>query len=322
MQTETLDLLCEGSRQILKEYIAEHTDAAVVLLDRGYHLLDCNRGFLRILSLSEKPREQHLKEFLLAESNDALRQFPAPGGRREMRLNLRGRSAFGHTVSCQVYGTDWGYIVFGDKPLATSSEVVDKISDLNNGLANLSRELQQKNRALEQANATITQLMRTDSLTGLANRRFFMEILTKEVSLARRHRVPLSLVMADLDYFKKINDACGHDGGDEVLKSFAALLQQHTRKEDLAARFGGEEFILILPHTNALLAEAMAERIRQKLESLAIPKIDRQVTCSFGVAQMAPADNDPDTLIKRADEALYRAKAWGRNRVMVNARSA
>ena len=321
MQTETLDLLCKGSRQILEEYIAEYADAAVVLLDRGYRLLDCNRGFLRILSLSDNPGELHLKEFLLAESNEALRQFPPAGGRRELRLNLRGRSGFGNTVLCQVYGTDWGYIVFGDKPMATSSEVVDKISLLNTELANLGRELQKKNRALEQANVTITELMRTDPLTGLANRRFFMEILTKEISLARRHRVPLSLVMADLDYFKKINDACGHDGGDEALKAFAVLLQQHTRKEDLAARFGGEEFMLILPHTNALLAEAMAERIRQELGSLAIPKVDHQVTSSFGVVQMVPAD-DPETLIKRVDEALYEAKAGGRNRVTVDARCA
>jgi diguanylate cyclase (GGDEF)-like protein len=321
LQTKTLKLLCETSRQILEEYIAEHANGAVVLLNREYRLLDCNLGFLRILSLSEKPRKLHLKEFLLPESDKVLRQFPASGGRREMRLNLRGESAFVHTISCQVYGTEWGYIVFGDKPLATSSEVVDKISILNSEMANLSRELQQKNRALEQANATITQLMRTDPLTGLANRRFFMEILIKEISLARRHGVPLSLVMADLDYFKNINDACGHDGGDEVLKAFAALLQEHTRKEDLAARFGGEEFMLILPHTSDLLAEVMAERIRRRLETLTIPKINRQVTSSFGVAQIAPAD-DPHTLIKRADEALYQAKAWGRNRVMVNAGNA
>ncbi len=149
--------------------------------------------------------------------------------------------------------------------------------------------------------------MRTDALTGLANRRFFMETLDKEVSLARRHQVPLCLVMADLDHFKQINDTYGHDGGDQVLKAFASLLQQNTRKEDLPARFGGEEFIIILPHTAFSKALVMVERMRHEQESLLLPGLGVRVTASFGVSQLLPED-DPHSLIKRSDEALYRPR--------------
>jgi diguanylate cyclase (GGDEF)-like protein len=169
---------------------------------------------------------------------------------------------------------------------------------------------------LAEANAVITQLMRTDALTGLANRRYFLEVLENIMSLTRRHQTPLTLIMADLDHFKVINDTYGHAGGDQVLKGFGALLQNTIRREDLAARLGGEEFIVALPHTDLSEALSIAERIRLGLEEMKWEQIETQITGSFGISQFRPEDT-ADSLIERADQALYRAKAAGRNRLMV-----
>jgi diguanylate cyclase (GGDEF)-like protein len=190
-----------------------------------------------------------------------------------------------------------------------------KIRRLTQGLLQANLELHQKNAELEEANAAITQLMRTDALTGLTNRRYFLEILDNFMSVARRHHTPLTLVMADLDHFKTVNDTYGHAGGDQVLKDFGGLLKKYCRREDLAARFGGEEFIVALPLTDLPGANSFAEKIRLGLEDMEWEQIKSKVTASFGISQFHPEDT-PESFIERADKALYRAKAAGRNRVM------
>lgn len=168
---------------------------------------------------------------------------------------------------------------------------------------------------LDRANAQIITLMNTDVLTGLANRRFFADVLDRSMSFASRHEQPLSIIMADLDHFKSVNDTYGHEAGDRVLIAFGQVLSRGIRKEDLAARFGGEEFILMLPGITSEDAMILAERLRKSLENLAFPALKTRVTASFGIAQYRP-DDTFETLVNRSDEALYAAKAAGRNRVM------
>lgn len=193
-----------------------------------------------------------------------------------------------------------------------------KIRRLTKELVQTNRELQHKNLALEEANAAIIHMMRTDFLTGLANRRYFLEMLENFMSLARRHHTPLCIIMADLDHFKAINDTYGHAKGDQILRDFGALLKKYSRKEDLAARFGGEEFIMALPLTNLRGAIHCAERIRIELEGMKWNEIKRQVTGSFGISQFQSPDT-PESFIDRADKALYHAKQEGRNRLAVAA---
>ncbi|HAY22138.1 MAG TPA: GGDEF domain-containing protein [Desulfobacterales bacterium] len=162
----------------------------------------------------------------------------------------------------------------------------------------------------------LQQLMRTDPLTGLANRRFFNETLITHISLAQRHGVPLSLVISDLDHFKSINDTYGLTVGDTVLQGFAEILKRNARMEDLAARYGGEEFIVLLPHTDKEGARFYAERVRQDLQSRVFTEISGPVTASFGVSQLTFED-DADTFVRRVDQAVYRAKDNGRNQVAV-----
>lgn len=155
-----------------------------------------------------------------------------------------------------------------------------------------------------------------DELTGLANRRRSEEALATEIARAERFGTPLSLVLADLDDFKAVNDVHGHPAGDEVLRRFTAVLRAMSRETDLAGRWGGEEFLLLLPGSDVDGGAQLAERMRRGLAGIGSPP----VTCSFGVAQYK-AGEGPETLFAAADRALYRAKRLGKNRVEVDAPS-
>lgn len=179
---------------------------------------------------------------------------------------------------------------------------------------NLEQIVEERTAELQSANETISRLAATDELTGLSNRRSFNNLLPGAISAARRHNYPLSLIMIDLDHFKKINDTFGHCEGDRLLKGFADLLREIIRTEDAAARWGGEEFIIILPYTPCDAAAAMAERIKEACHNHSSDL--HELTASFGVAQLLEADDD-HSLICRADDAMYCAKHGGRDRVVI-----
>jgi diguanylate cyclase (GGDEF)-like protein/PAS domain S-box-containing protein len=164
----------------------------------------------------------------------------------------------------------------------------------------------------------VERLSTTDPLTGLSNRRHFDATGQLEILRARRHHRPLSAVMLDVDRFKLVNDAHGHAAGDRVLVAVAALCVAMSRRTDLKARMGGEEFCLLLPETSAASAQQVAERIRTELQGLPFEEAGRsfRVTASMGVAGHAEEES-LDGLLGRADRALYRAKDSGRNRVVV-----
>ena len=183
-------------------------------------------------------------------------------------------------------------------------------------------ELAGKYAALEERARTLSDLSQRDGLTGLYNRRHFDEVLPLELARCRGFSQPLSLVLLDIDHFKRINDGYSHVTGDAVLKRVAQSLGRELRQSDLAARYGGEEFVLLLPHTALDGGRIAAEKVR-----LAIATCDWTsltpgfgVTASLGVAE-ATAHDTPSSLIRRADEALYEAKRSGRNRVRAAVRT-
>jgi diguanylate cyclase (GGDEF)-like protein len=159
----------------------------------------------------------------------------------------------------------------------------------------------------------------TDELTGLANVRAFTSTLDRELERSRRFETPLGLLMMDLDDFKLVNDTYGHQQGDEVLAQVAGVLRDHSRELDTPARYGGEEMAVVLPQTGVEGAEMLAERIREAVEALRVPRVRGggvlRVTASFGVASVPDAASDRDSLVAAADAALYRAKRGGKNRV-------
>lgn len=174
---------------------------------------------------------------------------------------------------------------------------------------------------LRDANRVLRGLSNRDGLTGIANRRYFDEILTKEWSRCARHSKPLSLIILDIDYFKKYNDSYGHLGGDECLKKVAAMFEMVLKRPtDLVARYGGEEFAIILPEVPVEGAQIVAENLRVTVENLQLPhissKISECITISLGVASIVPNKLiDSKMLISAADKALYKAKREGKNRV-------
>ncbi len=175
----------------------------------------------------------------------------------------------------------------------------------------------ERTRELEQANESLHNLAILDGLTNIANHRRFREFLDHEWRRSLRQATPLSLVMMDIDYFKKYNDDCGHQAGDDCLKQVAEALQGAVaRPTDLVARYGGEEFVAVLADTDRAGAMDVAEKMRQRIEALnlAHPEFQR-ITISAGVASIVPVSGAPDDLIGAADEALYRAKRSGRNQV-------
>jgi len=158
-----------------------------------------------------------------------------------------------------------------------------------------------------------------DSLTGVFNVRFFRERLEEEVLSAKRNNTPLTLISFDLDYFKKINDTYGHSTGDDVLAAISHAATKVVRKYEVIARVGGEEFAVLLPQSTADYGKTIAERLRLKIDRVAVPvgkKKTVSITVSLGVASLA-ADDDAKSLYEKADSALYQAKENGRNQVVV-----
>lgn len=190
--------------------------------------------------------------------------------------------------------------------------VEERTNELRAKNSQLEREIEDK----QKIEAKLKHLATIDSLTSIYNRRKFNEVLSYELRRDERYPSGLSLVICDLDNFKRINDTYGHNTGDEVLKSFASMVKDLIRNSDTFARWGGEEFVLLLPETGFETAMQIAEKIRQETENFLFSDTCT-ITASFGVTQFLEGDTET-ALINRADEALYKAKTNGRNRLELN----
>jgi len=179
--------------------------------------------------------------------------------------------------------------------------------------------LQRENLDLVMKNRILSEISHKDALTGLYNRFYVMEKIDSEMNRALRHGYPISVLMLDLDHFKRINDSYGHPVGDEVLKIVGQVLRESCRVYDVAGRYGGEEFCIVLPETQVGNTTQVAERIRNRLATtpLSVGSTSIVVTASIGVAGMDSTEGvlSASTLVERADRALYSAKHLGRNRV-------
>ena len=151
----------------------------------------------------------------------------------------------------------------------------------------------------------------TDIVTGLKNHRYFQELLRREIERSKRHSRPLSLIMVDIDHFKKFNDQFGHPEGDKALAMVAQTLTYGLRTVDTVARYGGEEFAIVLPETELLAASEIAERLRKSVEAIQFSD-PRKLTISLGATQLRDGENS-ESIVRRADEALYQSKGKGRN---------
>ncbi len=203
-----------------------------------------------------------------------------------------------------------------------ASDYVTKPFDGGELLARIKVQLKIKalQDALKASNEQLRRLSSTDPLTGLYNRRYFMGVLETEFERTDRYGTPLSFVMFDIDHFKRLNDTYGHQAGDDVLREMGRVVREAIRASDVPGRYGGEEFCVLLPHTEVEGAAEFARRLRLTVENHPFPAQGEvlRVTASFGVAACPSAEvHRAQDLIGLADEALYRAKHEGRNRVVV-----
>ncbi len=329
----------EVARQLAEEAVRESEErfrSAIASMSEGLIVMDsegvirlCNESAERILGLtrSEIKEWRPLNPDYVAHREDGT---PFPQGSYPLFVSLRA----GKTQRDIVTGLpkpDSGllWVSINSNPLfrpgeSTPYAVVATFTDISERrrhedetrahlaqIQNYATVLEFQKEQLEAANAQLEELALRDGLTDLGNRRAFGQRLTHEIERAERYHQPLSLLMLDVDRFKEYNDAFGHQAGDEVLKTLARVLETQGRETDFFARFGGEEFVALLPHTDSIGAMTMAERLRVALKSAAWP--GRPVTASIGVATLNPSMKEESDLISAADAALYAAKSGGRN---------
>jgi diguanylate cyclase (GGDEF)-like protein len=215
------------------------------------------------------------------------------GGDLEVKLSVVGHSEVGYLTE-----------VFND--------MVARLREGREALARINETLTEKNEELRK-------LSITDSLTGLYNRRHFMEVLANEVARAWRHKHAFSVMMIDTDHFKKYNDASGHQAGDALLKKIGIIFKESLRNVDYAARYGGDEFIVLLPEVGSRGALEVADRLRERVaaETLTCKTQRVPVSLSIGVAAFPEHGETLEALVASADSALYHAKGSGRNRVVL-----
>lgn len=267
-------------------------------------VLEDNADGMVVLDLNHRVQfANSAAKALLGRTDENLRGSPfgfavTPGTSEEVAISLRGREPI--IVELKAAYTIWeGETAY----LASLRDITQRRLQ--------EEQFMEQHAQLQVANAQLQVLAAFDGLTSLHNRRAFMETIEEECRQARENGTPLSLSLLDVDHFKAYNDTHGHTAGDEVLISVARLLKGAARRNDMVARFGGEEFVIILPGCGPSNAAAHAERIRKIIESAVWPK--RPITTSVGVASLSRDISSPAELIAAADKALYYSKHHGRN---------
>jgi diguanylate cyclase (GGDEF)-like protein len=305
--------LC-NPEQMLVEYHYRYFKHFVVICDAELRVAWCNNEFLRVANLEMIPVGVPINEFLSTDGQLSLRDLDNnPDRNIVLGFSFKGNAS---AHSCILLKRQGQLMIVAQDTVQADLGTMADMGKINYEMATLTRELSEKKTALENAYAKISELISTDYLTGLASRKYIQESFVKAISYARRTATPLTIIMADLDFFKQVNDNYGHLMGDKVLVAVAKLIRRSMRNEDLAGRFGGEEFIMILVGTDQAGGKIFAERLRQKTEQMKVSGIPSKITMSLGVTAFLP-DDTPDDAIRRADEAMYMAKRAGRNQVVV-----
>jgi len=284
-----------------RRILVEQSRDGIVVLDQNGKVYEANRIYAEMLGYSpEEVRQLHVwdwdYQWTQEQFLDMLRRVDDTGDHFETQHRRKDGTVIDVEISTN------GAVIAGQKLVfCVCRDVTDR---------------KRAEEALQQANTRLEELATTDDLTGLANRRRFMEVLKLEVERSRRHGSNLALVMIDIDGFKAINDTYGHAFGDRVLVEVAKALQGDARVTDLAARYGGDEFMVLMPSTGAEEATSAAERIRKRIAERPVSdgKITLPISVSAGIsASEADRTATPDTLAHLADEAMYAAKHAGGN---------
>ena len=282
------------SLPVVRERVVEQLRDGVAVVDHQGYIVDINSSALALFQTKhEGIKGKNVCDFVTTVELEDL-------------LGRPNRKTLGVTIRAQAYDISASVLDQSDP----QSNVVLVFRDIT--------ELRNTEHELRSTRDKLDHLAHTDSLTALHNRRYFMQRLQEEVERVRRHGSQMSVLLFDLDHFKRVNDSFGHDAGDRILQAVARAARKVKRITDVAARVGGEEFALLLPETDLEGAMRVARRLRETIERIrsSHPKDNKlSVTTSVGVATITQSSRDPEDILKQADEALYLAKGLGRNRV-------
>jgi diguanylate cyclase (GGDEF)-like protein/PAS domain S-box-containing protein len=326
----------QGRENLLVRSILDTIQDPFFILDRRGTILLFNLKGMEILGYSadEFEKMDFFQMISPTEQPRLKREFEEIEQDREIRLNSQMVGRSGESIPVDFVGVIRSgrcFVALRDlrervrveqEWELTKKEFTEKVRERDQ----YSRELQvmkdhykEKLKELREMKEEVERLSYTDELTGICNRRFFIQLLTLEVERQKRYPYPVSLLMIDIDYFKHYNDTNGHLDGDQILKAIAILIERGVRQTDIVARFGGEEFAAILINANPKDALDIAERVRRNVAETPFPNGRAQpngrLTVSIGVATFSPSFTTPDDFIREADNALYRAKRAGRDRV-------
>ncbi len=311
-----LPLISEIARRALKKIIADGKPAIPPIYEKAFFNMAFQMGESDLVNrmMPDLPTGQaanilveSVKE-MIASLNQDMRQYEA--GITAHSEKLEGQqSDIKNLVTPEVWSLLEGHL---SAVLEANANMKQQVAEAEAKLANQEKQMAQLQRKT-----------RSDPFTGALNRYAMEEDLSEEFTRSCRYKRPFGIILADIDFFKKVNDTYGHQTGDEVLKTFVKLLRKSLREVDLIYRYGGEEFIILLPEADLDSAATAAERVRKCVEShvlrhKTIEAITIKITVSLGVTCLADTDRQYQDLIKRADDALYRAKNSGRNRVEVS----
>jgi diguanylate cyclase (GGDEF)-like protein len=291
----------------------EFTSSLVNILDREGTFLAWNLSMEKLKR--NLPAAVRVQDFLSAPSRVLFEEFM----RRTFQERVRKQASLEFS-----FENRWGdfsclFVPLPDERILFIGEPLHNISDLatiSAELEKIKRSLAIKETELKAVIAQADEVSHTDALTFLPNRRSILGDLQREVTFSDRYGTPLAISMVDIDHFKQINDTHGHVAGDEVLRKLAMELRNHIRHPDVIGRYGGEEFLVVLPHSTIKAAAEQAQRLCQYVQSLVIPSGENEIriTVSMGLAQYRIHHEDWQSFLSRADTALYQAKNAGRNR--------
>lgn len=342
VQERTAKVLEQAEELKKLSIVASETDNAVIIMDAEGNFEWVNEGFHRLYGLT-------VQELILKRGNNLATASSNPAVAGLLEECVREKHSVIYQTSLHTSGGElrWSQTTLTpildaegkvSRLVAIDSDITkqklaedqirqqnEKISAQKEQLEHINLRLTETNQQLTEVNVKLEDLATHDGMTGIANHRRFQEFLQMEWRRATRYSRPLTLILLDVDYFKRYNDRYGHQAGDECLRKIARTLAGTVqRSNDLVARYGGEEFAAVLSETSQEGAAVVAERIRQAVEALEIPHEDSsiaaQVTVSLGAAVLLPGSvRDPSGMVKAADDALYRSKQEGRNRVSVTA---
>lgn len=315
------DYLLKHHPSTLRMILDDVGKIAVLVVDENLRVVTYNKQFEALTGKGIlKKTENSLRDIMKPVDNSSSLFLPPKGSCWKVNVAFVSGVESGedeeNAYEVYIFSDKNEYVVCCDDLVNTDVPASARMARLNEELTDLMRELQKKNRELEKAKSTIHHMAMHDVLTELYNRRACQLEIEKIIAASARHGFPVVAVMFDIDHFKNVNDTFGHEAGDEVIKEFGRILRESCRKEDVAGRWGGEEFVMLMPYTNAEEGRQVCERARRLVQAAAFSNVTGTVTVSAGLSELRNKES-LDSLMARVDEALYEAKSSGRNRVIV-----